>query len=158
VGEVAGAMGVICTLLYLAVQVRASTLASRVESKLAATGMYTDFLRTLIESPEINDVFIRGRDNIESLSSEEFYRFSNMAFQSFSFFSASKFQHSSGSLSESDWYEHLAIVRFWLRGKGCRQWWERLGVHMYGPDFVAFIDSELREAETTAQLTDTGTS
>ena len=157
VGEVAGAMGVICTLLYLAVQVRASTLASRVESKLAATGMYTDFLSTLIESPEINDVFIRGRENLESLSTEEFYRFSNMAFQAFSFFSAAKFQHSSGALSESDWYEHLAIIRFWLRGKGFRQWWERLGIHMYGPDFVAFVDSELPKPETTAQIPATKT-
>jgi len=155
VGEVAGAAGVIITLLYLSVQVRASTLASRVESKLAASGMYTDFLKTLIESPEINDIFVRGRDNIELLSSEEFYRFSNMAFQAFSFFSASRFQHSSGVLSASDWFEHLAIIRFWLRGKGCQQWWNRLGIHMYGPDFVAFIDSELKNFEKAAQTPDT---
>ena len=157
VGEVAGALGVIITLVYLSVQIRASTLASRVESKLAASGMYTDFLKTLIESPEINDIFLRGRENIESLSTEEFHRFSNMAFQAFSFFSASKFQHSSGALSESDWYEHLAIIKFWLRGRGSRTWWKKYGMNMYGPDFVAFVDSELQKVEATEQIPATNT-
>ncbi|MCX2983119.1 hypothetical protein EYC98_19835 [Halieaceae bacterium IMCC14734] len=151
-GEVAGALGVIITLVYLSLQIRASTLASRVESKLAASGMYTDFLRTLIESPEINDIFLRGRESIESLTAEEFHRFSNMAFQAFSFFSASKFQHSSGALSESDWYEHLAIVKFWLRGRGCQTWWNKYGVHMYGSDFVDFVESELRKIEATKPI------
>ena len=142
-------MGVIATLLYLSVQVKASNLASRVESKIASSQMYTDFLSTLIENPEINDVFMRGRDDWESLEPEEFYRFSNMAFQSFSYFSAAYFQFSSGTLSESDWYETYAIIQFWLRGKGCRHWWKRLGRHMYGPDFVAFIEAEIQKNAST---------
>ena len=150
IGEVLGAVGVIVTLLYLSLQVKASTLASNVESKLAATRMYTDFLRTLIESPEINDVYIRGREDIGKLSTEEFYRFSNMAFQSFSFFSAGHFQYSAGVLRETDWFEWLAIIRFWLRGKGCQQWWLKWGRLMYGPEFVAYIDSELEK--TRSQL------
>ena len=147
VGEVAGAAGVIITLLYLSVQVRASNVASKVEAKLATSGMYTDFLRTLIESPEINDVFVRGRENMGQLNSEEFYRFSNLGFRAFSYFSAGYFQHRMGSLSESDWFEMLAIVRFWLRGKGTQDWWKRLGTHMYGSDFVAFIESEIRRLD-----------
>ena len=43
IGEALGAVGVIVTLLYLSLQVKASTLASKVESKLAASRMYTDF-------------------------------------------------------------------------------------------------------------------
>ena len=147
VGEVAGAAGVIITLLYLSVQVRASNLASKVEAKLATSGMYTDFLRTLIESPEINDVFVRGREDMSQLNSEEFYRFSNLGFRAFSYFSAGYFQHRMGSLSESDWFEMLAIVRFWLRGGGTQDWWKRLGTHMYGSDFVTFIESEIRSLD-----------
>ncbi len=154
-GEIIGGAGVIVTLLYLSLQVRASTVASKVESKLAASRMYSDFLRTLIESPEINDVFVRGREDFESLNSEEFYRFSNMAFQSFSLFSAGYFQFSRRTLSESDWFETLSILRFWLRGNGCRQWWVRLGVHMYGSEFVAFVESEMRAID--ARLTSQGT-
>ena len=143
IGEVVGGLGVIVTLLYLSLQVRASTVASRVESKLAASQMYGEFLGKLIEHPEINDVFVRGRGDFESLSTEETYRFSNMALQSFSLFSAGHFQYSHQTLSESDWYENLSMIRFWLRGKGCRQWWAKVGKYMYGPDFVSFVEAEL---------------
>ena len=100
----------------------------------------------MIENPELGDIFRRGRADLESLKPEEFYRFSNMAFQSFSFFSAGYFQNSRGSLGDGDWYEFLAIVRFWLRGKGCQRWWENYGRVMFGPDFVAFIDAELKQS------------
>ncbi len=39
IGEVAGAAGVIVTLMYLSSQVRASNRASKVEAKLATSGM-----------------------------------------------------------------------------------------------------------------------
>lgn len=148
IGEIAGAIGVIATLVYLSVQVRSSTLASRVESKLAATRMYTDFLSGLIHSPEVNELFLRGRKNLSSLTSEEFYRFSNLALQSFSFFSAGYFQYSRGTLQESDWYENMAVIKFWLAGEGCQQWWEKVGMHMYGSEFVTFIESEIRSLDS----------
>ena len=105
IGEVVGGLGVIVTLIYLSLQVRASTVASRVESKLAASQMYGDFIGKLIENPEINDVFVRGRKDFGSLEPEDNHRFSNMALQSFSLFSAGYFQYSHGTLNESDWYE-----------------------------------------------------
>ena len=153
IGEIAGAIGVIATLLYLSVQVRSSTLASRVESKLAATRMYADFLNGLIQSPEINELFLRGRKDISSLTSEEFHRFSNLALQSFSFFSAGYFQYSRGTLHESDWHENMAVIRFWLHGEGCRQWWVKVGIHMYGSEFVTFIESEIRALDSARSET-----
>ncbi|MEZ5502859.1 MAG: hypothetical protein R3E50_09425 [Halioglobus sp.] len=69
---VAGAIGVIVTPLYLSVQLRVSNVAAKVEAKLAAAARYTDFFRTLIEDPEINDVFVRWRVDMEQLNSEEF--------------------------------------------------------------------------------------
>lgn len=151
VGEVAGALGVIITLIYLSSQVRTGNLASKVEAKLSSTQMYTGFLGQLIASPEINDVFNRGRNDLSSLNTEEYFRYSNLAFQSFSFFSAGYFQYSCRTLSDSDWFDWLAIIRFWLRGKGCQQWWETRGKFMYGPDFVAFIESERHKIAATAE-------
>ena len=154
IGEIAGAIGVIATLVYLSVQVRSSTLASRVESKLAATRMYTDFLGGLIHSPEVNELFLRGRKDLSSLTPEEFHRFSNLALQSFSFFSAGYFQYSRGTLDKSDWHENMAVLKFWLHGDGCRQWWEKVGMHMYGSEFVTFIESEIRRFDSALTETD----
>ena len=143
VAEAIGALGVIASLLYLAMQVRASTRASAVESKLASTRFYTDFLSSLIQSPELNELFLRGRKDLANLTPQEFIRFSNLSLQSFSFFSAGYFQFRHGTLSEGDWFENRAIILFWLRGAGCRQWWNDVGRTLFGADLVAFIDSEI---------------
>ena len=142
IAESIGAVGVIASLLYLAIQVRGSIRASEIESKLAASGLYGDFLGALVQSPELNEIYLRGREDLGSLERPEFFRFSNLALQAFSLFSAVHFQYSRNALSESDWYEYQAIIRFWLRGAGCRDWWRTVGRHVYGPHFVAFIDSE----------------
>jgi hypothetical protein len=143
VAEAIGALGVIASLLYLAIQVRAGARASAVESKLAASRVYTEFLGSLIQSPELNDLFLRGRQDLGSLTPEEYIRFSNLSLQSFSLFSAVHFQYRQGTLSESDWFENRAIIQFWLRGLGCRQWWGKVGQHMFGEKFVAFIEFEM---------------
>ena len=98
--EAVGATGVIASLLYVATQVRAGTRASAVESKLASSRMYTDFLTLLVQSPELNNLIVRGRKDIEPLKPDEYLRFSNLAPDFFSFFSAGYFQYSKGTLSE----------------------------------------------------------
>ena len=147
ISEAIGAAGVIASLLYLAVQIRSSTRASAVESKLASTRFYTEFFGSLVESPELNELMMRGRKSLETLSPEEYYRFSNLVFQAFSFFSAGYFQVRQGTLSEQDWFEGRAILRYWLRGPGVQQWWSKVAKPMFGTDFVAFIEAEIRDID-----------
>ena len=110
IGEAIGAVGVIASLIYLAVQVRASTRASAVEAKLASTRMRTDFLNYLIERSDLNNLFLQGRRSIEPLSTEDYYRFSNMALHACSFLSAGYFQFCKGTLEEDDWTEIRAVI------------------------------------------------
>jgi len=147
IGEAVGAAAVVASLLYLAVQLRGSTRASNVQAKLESTRLMTDFLDSLIQSPALNDLFLRGREDIESLSSEEYYRYSNMSLKAFSYFSAGYFQFRSRTLAEDDWFELRAVLRFWLGGKGCNDWWQKLGCRMYGPDFTKFVESEIARVD-----------
>jgi hypothetical protein len=66
-----------------------------------------------------------------------------MSLKAFWFSSAGHFQFRRGTIAESDWFEVLAVVRYWLHSPGCRAWWQKLGRFMYGSEFVAFIESEL---------------
>jgi hypothetical protein len=145
IAEGLGAAGVIASLLYLGVQVRASTRAAAVDAKLASTRMYTDFLVLLVESPELNDLMLRGRSDLEALDQESYLRFSNLALISFSFFSAGYFQYEKGTLDEDDWTELRVIIEYWLHGKGCRQWWAKIGRQSFGRPFVEFIESKMAE-------------
>ena len=59
IGEIVGAVAVVVTLLYVAVQVWRSTRASAVEAKLQSKRLFEDFIDPLIETPELNDLRIK---------------------------------------------------------------------------------------------------
>jgi len=63
-------------------------------------------------------------------------------------FSATYFQYQQGMLSDSDWFETRAVIHYWVAGAGFRAWWAKSGRKMFGPDFVTFIDAEIREFDS----------
>jgi len=146
-GEIVGAIAVVATLGYLAVQIRHNTRASAVEAKLATTGMLTEFVNMLIADPQLNDLFMRGRTSTKNLSKDESQRFSNMVMKTFWFGSAAHFQLRTGTLDEDDFFEIKAILQFWLEGKGVREWWQRHGHQRFAKTYAEFIDAELRRVE-----------
>ena len=150
VAEMAGALGVIASLMYVATQIRHSTRASSVEAKLATTGMLNEFMNKFIEDPELYDLFLRGRESQVNLSKEEYRRFSNLVQKVFWFGSAAHFQLRTGTLEAEDWREIESILEFWLDGEGVRKWWHRFGHQRFGKSFVEFIDAELGRAEAKA--------
>jgi len=143
VAELAGAVGVIASLLYVATQVRYSNRASAVEAKLATTRFMTDFADLMLENPGLNDVMLRGQSDLGSLSAEEFWQFNHLATKAFWFFSAGYFQFRRHTLPEGDWHELRALAHFWLGQKGCRDWWRAVGRPLFGAEFATFIDGEI---------------
>jgi hypothetical protein len=106
----------------------------------------------LIRHPEHNRLMIQGRNDLASLSPDEYLQFSNMSLKAFWFFSAGHFQFRQRTLAECDWFEIRAVIHYWLRTPGWREWWSKLGRFMFGADFVAFIESEF--AMLAAQRSD----
>jgi len=146
-GEVIGAAGVIASLLYLAVQVRASTRASAVEAKLRSTRLLSDYMDSLIHDPELNDLLRRGLADLQSLSETESNRFAQLTLKAFWFFSAQHFQFRIGTLSESDWQETRSPLHLFLRSPGFRSWWVERGRASFGPEFREFIEAEMAELD-----------
>ncbi len=153
VAEAIGALGVIASLLYLATQVRASTRASAIESKLQSTRLLTDFVENLIQKPELNDLFLRGLADPDSLSKSDYYRFSNMGLKAFWFFSAGHFQYRMGTLTEDDWYESQTVLHYWLDRPGGRAWWKKMGRASFGESFREFVDAEIAALNARAKGT-----
>ncbi len=143
VAEWIGAAGVIASLLYLAAQVHASNRASAVQAKLDSTRLLNDFMDLLIQRPELNQLMLKGLKGLDALSPDEYQQFSNMSLKAFWFFSAGHFQFRRGTIAASDWFEILAVLRYWLHSAGCRAWWQKMGRLMFGGEFVAFIESEI---------------
>lgn len=142
--EAIGAVAVVASLLYLALQVRASARASAVQSKLESTRLLNDFVDFLIESPELADLFQRGLADYERLDKPEQLRFSNMSLKAFWFFSAGHFQFPVGALDEDEFHEVRTVMRYWIRRPGTRVWWEKLGRISVSPVFARFVDEEMQ--------------
>jgi hypothetical protein len=154
IGQMLGALGVVASLVYLATQVRQNNRASAVAAKLASTQLLSDFVDSLITDPELMDLWLRGRKNLESLNDAEHVRFFNMCLKAFWFFSAAQFQLRMGTLNDEDWSEFHAVIRFWLEGGGVRAWWQKTGRTRFGKSFVLFIDHEIETLPNAAQPVD----
>ncbi len=148
ISETIGAAGVIATLIYLSLQVRAATRASAVESKLVSARFQLDFFKSLVIYPELQDIMLRGRKDPACLSPEEYYRFSNLLHIAFGSFSAAHFQFRQGAVNESDFFENLITIRYFIESAGGQQWWEKFGKNMYGPEFVEVIEAEMKIARS----------
>lgn len=144
IAELFAAMGVIASLVYLAVQVRASTRAAAVAAKLDTTDLLNKFIDVLITDPLLNDIYLRGINDLDSLNKEEYFRFSNMSLKAFWFFSAGYFQYRTKTISDDEYHEIRMVLLYWLRGAGCRSWWEKLGRASVSPSFAQYVDAQIR--------------
>lgn len=151
VAELLGAIGVICSLIYVATQVRASTIASRVESKLRLTENMVKYGDLLINSPDLNDLMIRGRKSINSLSKAEYLQFSNLALKACWYFSAGFFMYSQKSISDDDWYEIKTIATYWCKSNGFREWWNSRGKLSFTGEFSKFIEKEIGAGDVSVK-------
>lgn len=152
IAELAGAIGVIASLVYLAGQVRASTRAASVAAKLDSTDLLNKFIDVLINDPQLNDIYMRGINDLDSLSREEYFRFSNMALKAFWFFSAGYYQYRRKTIDDDEYHETLVVLRYWLRGAGCRSWWERLGRSSMSPSFASYVDAQMQDIVAASRL------
>ena len=142
IAELLGAIGVIGSLIYLGTQVRTSNLASQVDSKLKMTEFLVNFQDLLLDSPELNDVMMRGRKGTENLTKEEYLKYANMAQKAFWYFSAIHFQRRRNVIEEEDWYEVNAVIQYWTSAKGTYEWWNRIGSKSFTGEFAAFIEQQ----------------
>ena len=151
IAELAGALGVVASLVYLGSQIRHGTKASNVEAKLTTTGMHASIVDMLIRDPALNDLFMRGIISIDELTPEELHRFSNLCLKTFWYFSAAHYQLRTGMLDDDNWFETKAILEFELAGPGVRSWWRRLGSKRFSGKFAEFVDSEIRAIESRGE-------
>ena len=104
IAESLGAAGVIISLLYLAVQVRSSTRATRRQFSHEFKSSWCSFFR-YIGSQETGGVWRTGLTNPESLTLEEYFQFSTLLLQA-----ASMWEESFYAAQDKDVEKWLHLV------------------------------------------------
>ena len=75
-GEIIGAMGVIATVIYLAVQIRKQTDESRLAATRQLATQYQDVLRFIAADERLSEIWLRGIKDYKSLPDTERLRIS----------------------------------------------------------------------------------
>ena len=75
ISEVIGAVGVIVTLVYLAIQIRQNTAAQSAATELEKSTSYSGLHSYIASSETLADIWEKGFDDAESLTPHEKRRF-----------------------------------------------------------------------------------
>jgi hypothetical protein len=145
VGEFIGAIAVIFSLLYLAVQIRQNTRSLRAGAFQQYRQQSAEISRLLAE-PDMASVYLRGLHSPDQLTEEDRVRFA--ALMVFAFNSEENFflLRKLDLLDETLWAGgRTAYLRWLLRHDGAAKWWTR-NREMMSPAFREYVEALDRES------------
>lgn len=146
-GEFIGAIGVVVTLVYLAIQIRQNTRQlkqNELNAKTAAINATNTALReprkAIFESAEMTEIFLLGNENPDQLDQVQSLRYRLVMQNIVDSMVEIHSQTFSTGLSEETWEaQGVSLVQRILGTNGGRQFWEVFS-ETYPLDFKAEVD------------------
>ncbi len=142
VAEAVGAVGVILTLAYLAVQIRQNTKSLRATTSQSVMGDASRFLENLYESPELNTLWLTGHRDPDALSEADRERFHFFIMSWLRRFENIHHQWQSGLLEDDQWESMHTSNLEGVLSPGGRAWWAQ-NSQRFNRGFRSYIDGEL---------------
>lgn len=142
IGEFIGGFGVLCSLLFVGMQIRRNTESVRASTIQLNTAYWTNLLTTLAR-PEFADTYGKGISGSASLERREFGQFFLLTRAFFLGLEKQHYQYVH-SLLDSEKFKayEIAVREQTFAFAGIRAMWEIVR-HAYSPDFVAFVDRQI---------------
>lgn len=140
-GEIAGAVAVIVTLGYLAVQIRQNTLSAKVLGNQLVDSAAATFNSLISQDKSTARLFRLGSQDLANLDEDERVQFHFLMYQWFDFIHRCFQQHREGNMDESQWRGVAAGVPVILAEPGIAQWWSTYHFS-YSAQFVEFVEKQ----------------
>ena len=150
IAELAGALGVIASLLYLAIQIRQSSRASKAEAVQAVQQSMIDISLAIASDPSWAKIFERAEDSYLNLSREDKTRLGWLWFAVMRGTETLYHHYLRGNADWSMWESHEGAVVNNLHNPGFREWWRNVG-YPFTREFTEFVDSKLRLVEESGE-------
>jgi hypothetical protein len=139
IGDFVGGIAVVISLVYLAFQIRRSTLAIRAAMIQAASHHMSEILEMMVRDAEVFRLFQAGTHDFESLSEQDQQRFSLFMGAVLSGFENVVAQTEHGVLPREWWVGAANRLRGTFALPGTLQWWAR-GKHAFNVQLQSWID------------------
>ena len=139
IGEVVGALAVVCTLIYLAVQIKQNTAKTRVQIRQAISDAQSANINLRATDPHIVRIVIKSRKE-EVLNEEELARLQFHLDATLRQFKNIHAQYLAGYFPESEWKSiHAGLAGTMTVGPSVTIW-DRYMRHTYNEEFRKVLD------------------
>jgi hypothetical protein len=142
IGDFVGGLGVVITLIYLAVQIRQNTATVRASGSASHNEGFNSVFLLLSQDNDARDIYFRGLVDYEALSAEQQLHFDLLAIYILQSILGSFYLHREGAISDDAWQDAL----FWLSSvtsqPGFHSMWEKWRSRV-PPGLRKFVDGTL---------------
>jgi hypothetical protein len=145
--QILSAVGVIISLIYLAIQVRQNTSTVRNSTHHALTVSRLDYIAMVVQSPELSRILRIGSQDLSQLNEDEQYRFNLIMYYLFSAGENFYYQHRQGALDAEQWERWCGTLRNYFTQPGIRAWFAASPIR-FAANFAEFLDREFRLANS----------
>jgi len=147
-GEFVGAIVIVATLIYLAMQVRQNTNALHAQSRQSVLSGAQAELFAVVENPDLFTTVLKK----EPLTPEEHVKLNAWLLAMGRLREFAWLQYQSGVIDEVQWSTELHVIQIMLQAKRTRTWWHVSGRRAFGAAFVEFIDDLIQDLPTTDEI------
>ena len=148
VAEIVSAIGVIASLIYLAIQVRQNTRAVRNSTHHALTTTRLDYIALVAENPDLSRILRVGSEDYAALAEDERHRFDLIMYYSFSAGENFFYQYTQGALDQGQWERWCETLRQYFTQQGIREWFASTP-RRFSASFSDFLENEFKKADQT---------
>jgi hypothetical protein len=147
-GEVIGAVATVATLLYLALQIRANTLAAKHQNLSDIIDRVIRWEARLADSPDLMHSWTAGTKSYLKLQIDEQVRFTSLAFEILATCEATLESAKYGGVKVETVGAVKEVIHQLLRNKGIQEYWEVSGSKAMAVDFVQEVNVILEATKT----------
>ena len=141
IGEMVAAGGVICSLVYLALQIRRNTQQVARAEYDGLFDRFGDIRRSIYESPNLSQIMRVGTSEPEGLNESEMARFSSVMDAFFVLGMQIHQKTLNGALPREAWEGCIPIYANWINSPGGWLWWTSGTGSVFSDEFKAEIDA-----------------
>jgi hypothetical protein len=142
IAELLGAIGVIATLAYLAVQVRQNTSSLKSSTELESGRLWSELHSRMAHSPDMASIWDKGLTDDTLLSPGEKQKFIWFVAEYFFLVESLFKQKKLACLSEESWEGHELTVLGMLQNPLVKRWFDS-GVSPYSAEFVNYLNQRM---------------
>lgn len=123
IGELIAAIGVIISLIYLAVQIRQNTRWLRASLADVHFRGVADWLSNVASNPELGNTYFAGNQHFEDLSDDNQRQFLFLVLSQFKTFERLHYQLCQGNVEQDLWDRETAPLRLFIQSPAFSAWW-----------------------------------